>query len=233
MAPSNWSWQRLNGWGLLLLFLSVLGYIGKPVLFCIQAVYSWFLKGRDNAIGIGWCSNHVDFITRVIDVGFWIIWNTHHLQICTDAVSYWAIWPMNCWNNIAPHNTPPCITKTSSTQQHSTNGKQGPDSMRRCCLTSIGNPTVEIRRSYDRLISTMGFPILEKWHLYIESRPGRAFPTDPWMTWPEAIFPTTPIYEILWVLCVWRTRVSLNLPANDWYIFTEELSILIIKLGSM
>ena len=30
---------------------------------------------------------------------------------------------------------------------------------------------MEIRRSYDRLISTMGFPILIRWHLYIESRP--------------------------------------------------------------
>ena len=163
-------------------------------------MYSWCLKGRDNAIGIGWCSNHVDFITRVIDVGFWTIGNTHHLQTCTDAVSYWAIWPMNCWNNIAPHNTSPCVTLSdtgwgavrgnivlwggnkvlwgaiSPTQQHSTNGKQGPDSIRRCCLTSIGNPTVEIRESYDRLISTMGFRILEKWHLYIESGPRTRVP---------------------------------------------------------
>ena len=30
---------------------------------------------------------------------------------------------------------------------------------------------VEIRRSLDRLISTMGFPILVRWHLYIESVP--------------------------------------------------------------
>ena len=30
---------------------------------------------------------------------------------------------------------------------------------------------MEIRRSYDRLISTMGFPILERWQLYIESGP--------------------------------------------------------------
>ena len=36
-------------------------------------------------------------------------------------------------------------------------------------LTSIWNPIVEIRRSDDRLISTMGFPILVRWHLYIES----------------------------------------------------------------
>ena len=36
---------------------------------------------------------------------------------------------------------------------------------------SIGNPFVEIRRSYDHLISTIGFPILERLHLYIESGP--------------------------------------------------------------
>ena len=30
---------------------------------------------------------------------------------------------------------------------------------------------MEIRRYYDRLISTMGFPILVRWHLYIESGP--------------------------------------------------------------
>ena len=47
----------------------------------------------------------------------------------------------------------------------------GADSITRCHLTSIGNPIVEIRRSYDRLISTMGFPILVRWHLVIESGP--------------------------------------------------------------
>ena len=50
-------------------------------------------------------------------------------------------------------------------------GKQGPDSILRWHLTSIGNPIVEIRRSYDRIISTMGFPILIRCHLYIESGP--------------------------------------------------------------
>ena len=39
-------------------------------------------------------------------------------------------------------------------------------------VISIGNPIVEIRLSYDRLIFTMGFPILVRWHLYIESGPG-------------------------------------------------------------
>ena len=47
----------------------------------------------------------------------------------------------------------------------------GPDSILRCQLTSIGNAIVEIRRSWDRLISTMAFPILVRWHIYIESGP--------------------------------------------------------------
>ena len=48
---------------------------------------------------------------------------------------------------------------------------QGPGSIKICHLTSIGNPIVEIRRSYDRLISTMGFPILVKGHFNIGSGP--------------------------------------------------------------
>ena len=47
----------------------------------------------------------------------------------------------------------------------------GPQFSIRWHLTSIGNPIVEIRGSYDRHISTMEFPILVRWHLYIESRP--------------------------------------------------------------
>ena len=48
---------------------------------------------------------------------------------------------------------------------------QGTNSIYRCHFTSIANPIVGIRRSYDRFISTTGFPKLVKWHLYIESRP--------------------------------------------------------------
>ena len=48
---------------------------------------------------------------------------------------------------------------------------QGPISIKRGCLTHIGNPIVEIRWSYDHLFSTMGFPILVRRHLYIESGP--------------------------------------------------------------
>ena len=63
-------------------------------------------------------------------------------------------------------------------RQHWPWSKQGPDSIQRFRLTSIGNPIVEIRRSWDRLrrswdrlISTMGFPILVRRHLHIESGP--------------------------------------------------------------
>ena len=45
----------------------------------------------------------------------------------------------------------------------------GGSSIERCHLTSIGNPIMEITRSYDRLISPIGFPILVRWHHYIES----------------------------------------------------------------
>ena len=40
-----------------------------------------------------------------------------------------------------------------------------------CHLIIIGNPMLEKRRSTDRLISTMGIPILVRWHLYTESPP--------------------------------------------------------------
>ena len=45
----------------------------------------------------------------------------------------------------------------------------GPDSISRCHLTSTGNPILEIRRFYDHLISKVGFSILVRRHLYIES----------------------------------------------------------------
>ena len=43
--------------------------------------------------------------------------------------------------------------------------------IKRCCMASIRNPIVEVRRFYDRLISTMGFPILARQYFYIESGP--------------------------------------------------------------
>ena len=46
-----------------------------------------------------------------------------------------------------------------------------PDSIQRCCLTSIGSPIVEIRLSWDHLISTMELPVVIRWHFYIASAP--------------------------------------------------------------
>ena len=51
------------------------------------------------------------------------------------------------------------------------NNDQGPDTIYGYHLTSIGNPIVEIRQFYDRLISTMGFPILVRRDLYTELGP--------------------------------------------------------------
>ena len=61
-----------------------------------------------------------------------------------------------------------CVEKSTTFQYIK---EPGADSIKRCHLTSIGNPIVKIRRFYDRLISTMGFPILVRWHFYIESGP--------------------------------------------------------------
>ena len=71
----------------------------------------------------------------------------------------------------------------------------GAESIQRWHLTSIGNPIMEIRRSYDRLISIMGFPILVRWRLYIESGPwyGRAIDHSRWcfvlapVFWPSIV----------------------------------------------
>ena len=48
---------------------------------------------------------------------------------------------------------------------------QGADSIKRCHLTSIGSPIVDIRRSYNSRISTTGFGTRVRRHLYIESGP--------------------------------------------------------------
>ena len=41
--------------------------------------------------------------------------------------------------------------------------------IKKSCLTSIGIPIAEIRQSDNHLISTIGFPILVRWHFYTES----------------------------------------------------------------
>ena len=48
---------------------------------------------------------------------------------------------------------------------------QGANLIQRCFLSTIENPIVEIRRSCNHLVSIMGFPLLVRWHLFIESGP--------------------------------------------------------------
>ena len=48
---------------------------------------------------------------------------------------------------------------------------ENPDLVWICRLFSVSNPLVQIRLSSSHLISTMGFPILVRWHLYIASGP--------------------------------------------------------------
>ena len=80
----------------------------------------------------------------------------------------WAMFGL-AWNDICGYFSTRC----------SLDGRaQCVGSIWRCHLTSIGNPIGEIRWSYDRLISTMGFPILIRWHLYIEFGPLWINPSD-------------------------------------------------------
>ena len=69
----------------------------------------------------------------------------------------------------------------------------GAESIKRCHLTSIGNPIVEIRRSYDRLISTMGFPMLIRCHLHIES--------GPWPITPLTVLDDHSFFQQYTALC--------------------------------
>ena len=78
---------------------------------------------------------------------------------------------------------------------------QRAESIQRCHLTSIGNPIVELRRSYDRLISTMGFPILVTQHLYSES--------GPWCPLPGLLswYPISSLIQAMHVVGQWETNL--------------------------
>ena len=68
----------------------------------------------------------------------------------------------------------------------------------KCHLTNIGNAIVEIWRSYDPLISTMGFPELVRRHIHTELGP-----------------------------CIWITRVhSLGRAITDNYLRCEDTTLL-------
>ena len=78
----------------------------------------------------------------------------------------WRYTDMVIWNFANSICSFHCISKFWYFFQNTTRGGGGGvESILRCHLTSIGNPIVEIRRSYDRLISTMVFPLPVRWHL--------------------------------------------------------------------
>ena len=76
-----------------------------------------------------------------------------------------------------------------------------------CHLVHIGIPTVEIRRSYDRHCSTMGFSILVRRFLCIESRP--------WSFW-RWYFPVNLFSRDLFVSWVTKRAVAFR-GERFWY----------------
>ena len=62
----------------------------------------------------------------------------------------------------------------------------GPVPIQRHHLTHIGNLTVDIWQSCNCIISTMGFPKLVRWHLYIQS--GFSYLIFRWTKWQHALY---------------------------------------------
>ena len=65
---------------------------------------------------------------------------------------------------------------------------------------------MEIRRSHDRLISTMGFPILVRWYLYIESGP--RFFSSPL---------SSPFITFHRLACLGRGALSSSVLKHSWH----------------
>ena len=87
---------------------------------------------------------------------------------------------------------------------------QGADSIKRCYLTSIGNPILELRWSCNHPIFTMGFHILVRRHLYIESEPG----------WLVTVFlqGSHDGSENLWEYTFsWKHKENWGILCIDWY----------------
>ena len=103
----------------------------------------------------------------------------------------------------------------------------GPDSILRCPLTGIANPIVEIRRSYDCLISTMGFPILVRWHLYIES--------VPWSLWYTKMTnkrSNSDIAIMQFFLCLPRAKVSHEYVNSVVYVLLSFIQYSPVTMGT-
>ena len=69
---------------------------------------------------------------------------------------------------------------------------------------------MEIRRSHDRLISTMGFPILVRWHLYIESGPSTQHSTNCVQNYCDIFYMGDYSYPQIYT-------VNLSLEVHQWF----------------
>ena len=142
-----------------------------------------------------------------------------HLPVCLHALCMSGPW-LNIKMSSYRYRKSHCGDKTVIRSSYLHNGIS--------YTTSIGNPIVVIRRSKDRLISTMGFPILVRWHLYTESpswiqlhnwqKSWRNL-TMKWLWWfhknaYEILFPTDQWVEGLWLKTT--TKMYCN---NDEIIF--------------
>ena len=90
---------------------------------------------------------------------------------------------------------------------------------------------MEIRRSYNRLISAMGFPFLVRWHLYIESGPRLLRPrisNGPRRFTNARLYKITPIITSQ---CVRRVKNTRNLCILNVYYFIHSFIGEIILLN--
>ena len=72
---------------------------------------------------------------------------------------------------------------------------------------------MEIRQSDDRLISTMGFPMLVRWHLYIEPTPSNNL---------DGLYPLPPGFYNNFYFCGWQGT-------SQWPVFNQGSRIYPMK----
>ena len=94
---------------------------------------------------------------------------------------------------------------------------------------------MEIRRSYNHLISRMGFPILVRWHLYIESGPWslylglRIFSdyTETFSVWGWPLYCAIKYvhsFGLFWFVLLILSLTTWSVLMNSWDWFTHQHS---------
>ena len=130
----------------------------RDIIVCIPVMHKnlsygiWLLWSGNIHIYKPWINGHCTYQFSNTGICFLFV-------LCSNGT-------LHQWEYIPTGHAPTCNIWMGGNQI-----TRGAESIKRCHLTSIGNPTVEKRWSYDRLISTMWFPILVRWDLYIEWGP--------------------------------------------------------------